>query len=262
MTDEGLIDPTGHALDFNLSNGSYIDDSSIENTSQPSTSASKYGHETSMKPKPAYLEHSGHSHSERNSDSISEKFPSQHVDGDFAQQDRDGINLKLNYDRLSQGNSDDEDAGEAFDRSWKGRQIRKPATEPKKSMRRDDPDHLEDAIPNSKKPRQSLFGGPVPEDEEPRYDETTTIQAAVRNAKILESGIGSKILDLSHEQQQQESGLSERSFDFGFGAPPPERGGSISRLSPVLSENSIITFQENQVSTSHESGTAHIDWGI
>lgn len=68
----------------------------------------------------------------------------------------------LDYRAFSPGFSDDEDSGEAFERSWPSHQAKKQATmaaKSKKSPRRSDNEsEKSEARIQAKKPRQSLFG--------------------------------------------------------------------------------------------------------
>lgn len=242
MAEEGPKDLTDHGVSLNSSSGFGIDDSSVDNTSQPSKPVSEYGHETIQDLEPARPEHSDRLPSEHNA-LVSEILPSHQVDDESVQQGRNLLVEKSNYDRLSQENSDHEDAYEASDNSREGSQIRNLVSEANKSLYREGSDGLSgDSDLLLEKPRQSLFGDAALEDEEHPLDKTSTVESTEGPREIV-----------GPECSSRSTGVFESPLNPGIepGTPAPDTGSSTSPNSPVPSEDSCIqTSLENQVGTS------------
>ena len=139
----------------------------------------------------------------------------------------------MDYGTFPKGFSDDEDTGDAFERSWEGRKPRMALPKSKKSPRRMSD---EDMSPKTKKPRQSLFGGPS------EGDDATT-------PKTPGEGIRFRMSSLNLDQQEKELSPSDRPFNLGFGIghASSERGSLSPRVSPVPSEESVIIPPDDQV---------------
>ncbi|KAF1938120.1 hypothetical protein EJ02DRAFT_32670 [Clathrospora elynae] len=153
----------------------------------------------------------------------------------------------LKYGSLPKGFSDDEDAVEAFDRSWTGYQARKFPSKVKKSPRRstDGSDH--EASPRSKRPRQSLFGGPTEKFEDEAPAEYLVEEAEdTHELQTPAHGIGTRMSSLNLEQQERELSPSERLLTLGFGLATSDRGSISPRASPAPSERSFIIPPEDQ----------------
>jgi hypothetical protein len=151
--------------------------------------------------------------------------------------DQDTGEQEMNYELMPKGFSDDEDAGEAFDRSWSIHQAQKSPPKNKKSPKRSSDDGDEEAIPTTKKPRVSLFGGPMDEDEEERSEEEPEKYGVDRDEDVAEPktpghGIGNRLSSLNLEQQEREVSPTERPLNVGFGLPLSDRGSDRS-MSPT-----------------------------
>jgi hypothetical protein len=162
---------------------------------------------------------------------------------------------EMNYNTLEKGFSDDDDAPEAFDRSWLAHQARKSPPKKKKSPRADDDD--DEASPRSKKPRQSLFGGPPDEVEENEYDDLFEERPADRLAdqfddlpatETTNQSVGNRMSSLNLEQQDTEGGPSEQPLNLGFGFGDSDRESMSPRESPAPSEGEIVIPPDTQVS--------------
>jgi hypothetical protein len=158
----------------------------------------------------------------------------------------------LNYGILPKGFSDDEAAGEAFDRSWSGHQARKSPYKNKKPPKRSSEDGDDEASPTGKKPRQSLFGGSAEEDEEEQPDDYPIEQDNddIHGLKTPGHCIGNRISSLNLEQPEREISPSERQFNLGFGLATLDRGSMSPTPAPDPSEESIIIPPDTQVSVS------------
>jgi hypothetical protein len=162
---------------------------------------------------------------------------------------QDNDDQDMGYGILPKGYSDDEDADESFDRSWTYHRALKPTQEAKKSPRRSDEDEMS---PKTKKPRQSLFGGPVEDDSGDQPETSSEDQNIdVLDVPIPGQGIRHRMSSLSLEQQEREDSHSERPFHLGFGFASSDRACSSPRLSRAASEESRIAIPpDDQVSAS------------
>jgi hypothetical protein len=155
---------------------------------------------------------------------------------------------------LEQGFSDDDDAPQAFDRSWSGHQARKSPSTSKKSPRTDDGN--DEASPRVKRPRQSLFGGPKDEIEEDQFDDLfgELPEEGLRDQadNLLETAvprenIGNRLSGLDLEAQETEVHSSEQPLNLGFGFEESERDSMSPRVSPALTDGNIVIPPDTQV---------------
>lgn len=144
----------------------------------------------------------------------------------YAQQD-------MNYDTFGPGFSDDEGRKEAFDRSWKAPQARKPSPKKKSPRRTEDSDGDDEASPLAKKPRQSLFGGPDEDIEE----EIAT--------KTPDYGIRNRMSSMNLDEQDIQDGLTS---SFGLGTGPSNWDSRSPIASRAASEESVVIPPDDQVS--------------
>jgi hypothetical protein len=85
------------------------------------------------------------------------------IDASFVD-DQEHAQQPMNYDTFAPGFSDDEGGEATFDRTWAAQQARKVSPKNKKSPRRSETsDGGDEASTRTKRPRKSLFGGPVKE---------------------------------------------------------------------------------------------------
>ncbi|KAF1851988.1 uncharacterized protein K460DRAFT_351845 [Cucurbitaria berberidis CBS 394.84] len=155
--------------------------------------------------------------------------------------DQNNSTQAMNYSTFEKGFSDDEDAGEAFDRTGTGHQSGESLPKSKKSPRRSGGFFDDEPSPSTKRPRQSLFGGPIDENEERTFEEYIMDQGDDANdPKPPGQGIRYRMSSLSLEQKDKERCPSERPFNLGFGLGSSDRGGTTPRASPAPSEESII----------------------
>lgn len=150
---------------------------------------------------------------------------------------------QLRYRQFSQGFSDDEGSGEAFERSWPSNQARKLFTDVrkgKKSPRRSDTDSEgSGSSGQAKKPRQSLFGGAVQVMELKGRDD--------HMLPSLGSNIGNRMSSLNIDQQEDDLDDLEKEVDTGF-RPAWSDIGSV-RSSPALSDDEFLIPADTMVST-------------
>lgn len=249
MAEESILTPTGHDLVLNPQSGFDVNEK-INNTIQSSSAGASYEGETVQEPAPASLSKDECSQAKHNHDYMPDRPTSHQIDEELLHQNRDSVVRDLNYCQFSEGNSDDGDAREAFDRSWSSRQVKKSAPETDKLLRGEDFEGPEGAGSSLEKPRQSLFGGPISEEEEHPHGETSMANTENGQAEDLRHAIGT-FLDLGgHEQKQRECSQSERSFNVGFDVPSSDRNLITNRPSPAPSEQSFVIPPDNQVSTS------------
>lgn len=161
----------------------------------------------------------------------------------------------MDYQTLEKGFSDDDNAPEAFDRSWLAHQTRKSPPKKKKSPRADDGE--DEAVPRSKKPRQSLFGGPTAEAEEHQYDDLFEEQPEDRLVdeandlpapEVTKQNIGNRMSSVNLEQQETDARPSEQPLNLGFGFGDSDREGMSPRASPAPSEGELVIPPDTQVS--------------
>jgi hypothetical protein len=168
--------------------------------------------------------------------------------------DQENDNRHLNYKVLPEGFSDDEDAGEAFSRSWSDHQAKKSPPKDKTSPKRSSDDGADKASPKTKKPRTSLFGGPMQDNEEEGPEERPEEYIVDRDAepKTPGHGIGNRLSSLKLEQQEREESPSERPFDFGFGIATMGEGSDRGSMSPTpapdADDNNFVIPPDTQVS--------------
>ncbi|KAF2829626.1 hypothetical protein CC86DRAFT_344135 [Ophiobolus disseminans] len=145
----------------------------------------------------------------------------------------------LNYKTFEAGFSDDEGGTEVFDRSWTVHQARKAPPKQKKSPRRsEDDDGDNESSPKLKKPRKSLFGGPVEERE------TAALEDHVPNAHSVSGlDVRQRMSSLNLDQQEAQD---ERPFHLGFGLGSSERGSMSPGPSRAPSEDSVFIPRDNQ----------------
>jgi hypothetical protein len=173
--------------------------------------------------------------------------------------DQDTGEQDMNYNVMPKGFSDDEDAGEAFDRSWSGRQAKKSSPKNKKSPKRSSDDGDDEASPMTKKPRKSLFGGPMEGNDEERPDEEPEEYIVhwddnVREPKTPRHCIVKRLSSLSLEQQEREDSPAERPFNFGFGITTSNRDSDRGSMSPTpapdTSNENVFIPPDTEVSAS------------
>jgi hypothetical protein len=155
---------------------------------------------------------------------------------------------------LEQGFSGDDDAPQAFDRSWSGHQARKSPSTSKKSPRTDDGD--DEASPRVKRPRQSLFGGPTDVIEEDQFDDLfgELPEEGLRDqadnlleTEVPRENIGNRLSSLDLEAQETEVHSSEQPLNLSFGFAESDRDSMSPRVSPGLSDGEIVIPPDTQV---------------
>ena len=160
----------------------------------------------------------------------------------------------MNDQTLEQGFSDDDDAPQAFDRSWSGHQARKSSLTNNKSPRTDD--DADEASPRGKRLCQSLFGGPTNEVEEDQFDdlfEEMPEEGLVDQAddlletEVPRESIGNRLSGLDLEAQETEVHSSEQPLNLGFGFEESDRDSMSPRVSPALSDGDIVIPPDTQV---------------
>ncbi|KAL6710866.1 hypothetical protein ACN47E_007923 [Coniothyrium glycines] len=158
--------------------------------------------------------------------------------------DQTNVPEVVSYAEFPVGISDDEEAGEAFDRSWAGHQARKSLTNSNKSPRRNSDDVTS---PRSKKPRQSLFGRPSEEDIETRQTaHATEEQDTVLQPAVSGSNIGQHMSSLNLEQEVRQDSPLERTVDPGLGFNSSVRGSLTPSPSRAPSEESVVIPPDSQ----------------
>lgn len=171
---------------------------------------------------------------------------------DQHQHNQSSSEQELNQVSLPEGLSDDEDAEVAFDNSWTNHQGRiSSSSNSKKSPRRSEDDGNDDqeASPRTKRPRQSLFGGPHEDDEQEQPGQQPVEQDDdMTNPNTPGQNIGYRISSLNLEQQDRDRSPSERPFNLGFGLASSNRASMSPRASPARSEDSVIIPLDTQVS--------------
>ncbi|OWY57138.1 hypothetical protein AA0118_g9156 [Alternaria tenuissima] len=159
----------------------------------------------------------------------------------------------MNDQTLEQGFSDDDDAPQAFDRSWSGHQARKSSLTNNKSPRTDD--DADEASPRGKRLCQSLFGGPTNEVEEDQFDdlfEEMPEEGLVDQAddlletEVPRESIGNRLSGLDLEAQETEVHSSEQPLNLGFGFEESDRDSMSPRVSPALSDGDIVIPPDTQ----------------
>lgn len=168
------------------------------------------------------------------------------------QDDQCNAQQTMNSVSLGPGFSDDEDCAATFDRSWSTNQARKPLPKLKKSPRRsDDDDGDDESSPRNKRPRKSLFGGPVGEfednddadDLDEDFDMPNTSDAPRPDLRQRMSSLN---LDEDKDNSQDNA-----TYNIGFALEPPERDSLSpppSIASRASSENSAVIPAEERVS--------------
>jgi hypothetical protein len=163
----------------------------------------------------------------------------------------------MNYELLPKGFSDDEDAGEPFDRSWSGRQAMKSPPKDKTSPKRSSDDGDDEASPTAKKPRKSLFGGPMEDYEEERpdghpKDDVVDQNDDVREPKTPGHGIGNRLSSLNFEQQERADSPSERPYNLGLDIATIDDGSDRGSMSPTPppdpNDEHVVIPPDDQVS--------------
>lgn len=190
---------------------------------------------------------------------------------DYRLPDHDLEEQDKSYVPLPKGFSDDEDDkdAEAFDGTVTNHQSRKPSPNSKKSPRRPREDSDHEASPRTKKPRQSLFGGPSGEyeHEQDEQEELDRQPGAYDGQKQVDrhlagevdemtdvntpgQNIGNRMSSLNLDEQERHCSPSQRPFSLGFGLNSPDRNSLSPRASPAPSEDSVIIPPDTQVSGS------------
>jgi hypothetical protein len=177
------------------------------------------------------------------------------IDDLFVDRD-DPTQPHLNYETYQSGFSDDEGHEQAFDRSMSANKARKAPPKNKKSPRRSDngdgSDHRNDEeSPKPKKPRKSLFGGPVDEDDdEDRGGHVNDQVEAPLTSQIPGLGIRERMSSLNLEQAEAEDQQIEDTgpIDMGFGLGLSERDSMSPPPSEPESEESVVIPPDNRVS--------------
>ncbi|KAL1792384.1 hypothetical protein ACET3X_008891 [Alternaria dauci] len=151
----------------------------------------------------------------------------------------------MDYQTLEQGFSDDDDVPI--------HQARKSPPTNKKSPRNDDSD--DETSSRSKRPRQSLFGGPTDEVEEDQHDdlfeelfgEDLADQADnIPGSEVPKESISSRLPSLNLEVQETEAHPSEQPLNLGFGLEESDRDSMSPRASPALSDGDIVIPPDTQ----------------
>jgi hypothetical protein len=162
----------------------------------------------------------------------------------------------LNYETFQSGFSDDEGHEQAFDRSMSANRARKALPKNKKSPRRSDNDDGSDRrddeeSPKPKKPRKSLFGGPLDEDnDEDRGDHGNDQVEVAPTSQTSGLGIRERMSSLNLEQAEDQDHLAEdnRPIDVGFGLGTSERDSMSPPPSEPGSEESVVIPPDDRVS--------------
>jgi hypothetical protein len=160
----------------------------------------------------------------------------------------DNAQQPMNYDTFAQGFSDDEGGDEAFDRSWTARQAKRPSPKKKKksSRRSEDGDGDDEASPRTKRPRKSIFGGPLEELEAQEREEYVVGQDNGSNAPPTPGqGIRHCMSGLNIDEQDAQD---DRPFNIGFGLTSSERDSMSPVASRDPSEDSVIIPPDDHVS--------------
>lgn len=148
----------------------------------------------------------------------------------------------MSYNMFMPGFSDDESGEELFDRPLTIGMGKKGITNSKKSLRQlSDINDGDEISPRSKKPRQSLFGGPVGGDNA-EHDGFTDGEVEEKgqkndNLKILEPGIRHRMSSMQLEEQDE-----QKVHENEIGAEPRSQGASFSPL-----EDDTIIPPDDQV---------------
>ncbi|KAH9875414.1 hypothetical protein J1614_004906 [Plenodomus biglobosus] len=231
--------PIDYEFDFNLPHGVDIDDYPIERASD-SGSLDKDDPEQEDRDS---LEINDSLMSDILHPQTNNSSPKHQVQGD--------VGKRMYYDQLPEGISEDEDASKAFDRSWSGRETTRTAPKTKVSPRRKHEDDTEEKMLRSKKPRQSLLGGPVEEDEDKRAEGDSMDEAD--NERIPQTsgkGISPRMSSLSLKPQETERSMSNGPFNVGFGIPGSKQGDVPSPISPALAGDNVIIPPDSRVGVS------------
>jgi hypothetical protein len=161
----------------------------------------------------------------------------------------------VNYDSLALGFSDEEGAGRQYDRSWGAEQARKPSPKSKKSPRRSNKgDTGDEASPKAKRPRQSLFGGPGEEAQEPEIESNLNDQDVDMVAPEPSPDFRHRMSSLNLDQQEEhdteefQNAQDNRPFDLGLGLGSFEDDGMLATGSRAASEESFTIPPDDQVS--------------
>ncbi|EAT77073.1 hypothetical protein HBI56_200140 [Parastagonospora nodorum] len=173
--------------------------------------------------------------------------------------DTDSAQQPMNYDSLPKGFSDDEGEGLQFDRSCEAEQARKPSPKSKKSPRRSNKGDVgEEASPRAKRPRQSLFGGPVEEAQEPEFESNFNDQDVDVNVDVdmdapepspdFRHRMSSLNLDQQEENDTEafQNAQDDHPFDLGLGLGSFEQDDMLAMGSRAASEDSFMIPQDDR----------------
>ena len=156
------------------------------------------------------------------------------------------------YNVLENGFSDDDDAPEAFDRSWSGHQARKPPPKDRKSPRTDDEE--DDMSPSNKRPRPSLFGGLTGEAEESQDrmlkdppENPCETNTPGKHDTVQELGMPDLDITDALPSPISDPPLSDLSFNAGSGLSDSDRDSMSPRNSPEQSADTVIIPPDTQV---------------
>ncbi|KAH7090744.1 hypothetical protein FB567DRAFT_590124 [Paraphoma chrysanthemicola] len=156
---------------------------------------------------------------------------------------RDNAQKLMNYDTLAQGFSDDEEVDKAFDRSWTAHQARKSSPKHKKKSprRSEDGDGDDEGSPRAKRPRKSLFGGPVEHIDTQQSANYPSSQSSVPHTPITPGhGIGHGMSSLNLDAPD------DRPINLGFGLDTSDRDSLSPVPSRAPSEESFIIPPDDQ----------------
>ncbi|KAF2847182.1 hypothetical protein T440DRAFT_457015 [Plenodomus tracheiphilus IPT5] len=209
-------------FDFNLPHGVDIDDYPIDSATHAVNSVAPHGDEDSHDADDNEPEQEEHDNLDNDDTLI----------GDGVQD--------MNYNSLPKGISDDEDAGPAFDRSYR------PVLKTKRSPRRKHVDDLEIASPPLKKPYKSIFGDPTQEDALSPCEGSSMDMKDEIIPKTPGHGIGIRMSSLNIEQQDREHSPSDRPFNVGFDVLESETGDQSMRDSPALPDYNVVIPPDTQ----------------
>lgn len=229
-------DPTqaDYDFDFSLPHGVDIDDYSIDDVAYPRNSDSPHSDEDTQNANRDGPDRDGGDDSEQLDDILMSDSLRPHEDESDLVHEVGGITEQIiNYDQLPEGISEDEDAEEAFDRSWGGRQSTITASKTKLSPRRKHVEDTEDAPLQLKKQRQSIFGGPVKEGD-------MNMAELEPVSKTPGPIIGPYMSTLSLMPQEREGGIPDQTFNAGFDVPASEEYDASPDGSPMSDRNIII----------------------
>jgi hypothetical protein len=227
-------------FDFNLPHGTEEDDLSANIVTHAGVSQDTNN------------DHPLEQHTRTNDNSMDDLFDDPKPKDTTVNHDGDDSQQPVNYEQLALDFSEDEGIEQAFDRSWSAHLARKPPSRKKKSPRRSqDSDGDDAASPRMKKPRQSLFGGPVEDsgvDERNEDDDDQNGNAHASEVARPDLRHHMSSLNLDQDGFEDENDQDDAPVDLSFGLGAFDRDSISPASSRAPSEGSFVRPPDNQVS--------------